>query len=156
MISWELKDVGFSQLIVHGIDGNCRNEPTGLGWSTSTTGAKNEPLAGAAALGICSPFPAECSPSTAPSNRDSQTPKGVETPDTSRVLAHLHTKCSVITNDRHDNSACYCCYCSCEKKELPNLDIVTKFPFVHRKTFPSDYSKSRVEKELCTIVIKCN
>lgn len=48
VVGWELKDIDFFQLIACGIDGNYRNEPTGLGWSklllpTSTTGAQNKP-----------------------------------------------------------------------------------------------------------------
>lgn len=31
-----------------------------------------------------------------------------------------------------------------------------KFSFGLHQTFPSKYTKRRVEKELCTIVIKCN
>lgn len=82
--------------------------------------------------------------------------KEVGNPDPSRVLAHLCTKCSIIINDHNDNSAYYYCYCSCENKELANLDIVMKFSFGLRKTFPSNYTKRRVEKELRAIVIKCN
>lgn len=33
VVGWEPKDIGSFQLIVHEIDGHCRNEPRGLGWS---------------------------------------------------------------------------------------------------------------------------
>lgn len=46
-----------------------------------------------------------------------QVPKGVRNPDTSQVLAHLYTKCSIVNNDHNDNSAYYYCYCSSEKKK---------------------------------------
>ena len=56
VVGWELKDIGFFQLIVHRINGNCRNEPTGLGWSklllpTSTIGAQNEPYSRGSSTG---------------------------------------------------------------------------------------------------------
>jgi len=62
MVGWELKDISFFQLIVHGIDENFRNEPTGLGWSkfllpTYTTGAQNEPHSKKAALDGHTPCP---------------------------------------------------------------------------------------------------
>lgn len=80
-------------------------------------GLKISFIAGAAALNTHTPFPSWLQPPALPlSLANSQTPKGVGNPDTSEVLAHLHTKCSIIINDHDDNSAYYYCYCSREKK----------------------------------------
>lgn len=81
-ISWELKDISFSQLIVLGIDGDCRNEPQGWGGADSfCLHPPQEPKMSFRAGETCTPShisPNACSPCTAPSNQSTDPRNGQE------------------------------------------------------------------------------
>lgn len=72
VLSWELKDISFFQLIVHGIDGNCRNEPQGWDGADSSHLRPPQELKTSFRAGeTCTPShvsPAACIPCPAPSN----------------------------------------------------------------------------------------
>lgn len=72
VLSWELKDISFFQLIVHGIDGNCRNEPQGWDGADSFHLHPPQELKTSFRAGeTCTPShisPAACTPCAAPSN----------------------------------------------------------------------------------------